>query len=250
MAGELEDGYARAAAATPTARGGGPDLHGRGVGQADLQPGPGEHLEQPGGLGVRTRTTEVRATRLASGACVTRRPRESTTTSSTVCATSLSRWLDRNTVRFCAASVRSRPRSQRMPSGQARVRLRRAAGRRQRLPAQGHPAHRLLAGIHSWRLATRSSRRASPGSSSASSYAARTPTARRRHARRAHRPRARGARAGGPGLVQRGDRRAALPQPATAKTHVGRLLMKLQARDRTQLVVIAYETGLVTPSGP
>ncbi|HLK76204.1 MAG TPA: response regulator transcription factor [Streptosporangiaceae bacterium] len=38
--------------------------------------------------------------------------------------------------------------------------------------------------------------------------------------------------------------------PATAKTHVGRLLMKLQARDRTQLVVIAYETGLVTPSGP
>jgi len=26
------------------------------------------------------------------------------------------------------------------------------------------------------------------------------------------------------------------------------LLMKLQARDRTQLVVIAYETGLVTPS--
>ena len=34
---------------------------------------------------------------------------------------------------------------------------------------------------------------------------------------------------------------------ATAKTHVGRLLMKLQARDRTQLVVIAYETGLITP---
>jgi DNA-binding NarL/FixJ family response regulator len=30
---------------------------------------------------------------------------------------------------------------------------------------------------------------------------------------------------------------------------VGRLLTKLQARDRTQLVVIAYETGLVTPSG-
>ena len=38
--------------------------------------------------------------------------------------------------------------------------------------------------------------------------------------------------------------------PATAKTHVGRLLTKLQARDRTQLVVIAYQTGLVTPSGP
>jgi DNA-binding NarL/FixJ family response regulator len=33
--------------------------------------------------------------------------------------------------------------------------------------------------------------------------------------------------------------------PATAKTHVSRLLAKLDARDRTQLVVIAYETGLV-----
>jgi DNA-binding NarL/FixJ family response regulator len=37
---------------------------------------------------------------------------------------------------------------------------------------------------------------------------------------------------------------------ATAKAHVGRLLMKLQARDRTPLVVIAYETGLVTPGTP
>ncbi len=34
--------------------------------------------------------------------------------------------------------------------------------------------------------------------------------------------------------------------PATAKTHVSRLLAKLSARDRAQLVVIAYETGLVT----
>jgi len=33
--------------------------------------------------------------------------------------------------------------------------------------------------------------------------------------------------------------------PATAKTHVSRLLMKLAARDRAQLIVIAYETGLV-----
>jgi DNA-binding NarL/FixJ family response regulator len=35
--------------------------------------------------------------------------------------------------------------------------------------------------------------------------------------------------------------------PATAKTHVSRVMMKLGARDRAQLVVIAYETGLVTP---
>ena len=33
--------------------------------------------------------------------------------------------------------------------------------------------------------------------------------------------------------------------PATAKTHVSRILMKLHARDRAQLVVIAYESGLV-----
>jgi DNA-binding NarL/FixJ family response regulator len=33
----------------------------------------------------------------------------------------------------------------------------------------------------------------------------------------------------------------------TAKTHVNRTMLKLNARDRAQLVVIAYETGLVTP---
>lgn len=37
--------------------------------------------------------------------------------------------------------------------------------------------------------------------------------------------------------------------PATAETHVSRLLMKLGARDRTQLVVLAYESGLVEPHG-
>ncbi|WP_306370958.1 response regulator transcription factor [Nocardiopsis sp. CC223A] len=35
--------------------------------------------------------------------------------------------------------------------------------------------------------------------------------------------------------------------PATAKTHVSRVLAKLGARDRAQLVVIAYETGVVRP---
>ena len=35
--------------------------------------------------------------------------------------------------------------------------------------------------------------------------------------------------------------------PATAKTHVSRLLTKLAARDRAQLIVAAYESGLVTP---
>ena len=35
--------------------------------------------------------------------------------------------------------------------------------------------------------------------------------------------------------------------PLTAKTHVSRIMAKLAARDRVQLVVIAYETGLVSP---
>ncbi|MEV8285903.1 response regulator transcription factor [Streptomyces niveus] len=34
---------------------------------------------------------------------------------------------------------------------------------------------------------------------------------------------------------------------ATAKAHVARLFSKLEARDRVQLVIIAYETGLVAP---
>ena len=34
---------------------------------------------------------------------------------------------------------------------------------------------------------------------------------------------------------------------ATAKTHVSRLLTKLHARDRAQLVMIAYEAGVVAP---
>jgi DNA-binding NarL/FixJ family response regulator len=36
--------------------------------------------------------------------------------------------------------------------------------------------------------------------------------------------------------------------PLTAKTHVNRAMMKLQVRDRAQLVVIAYQTGLVQAS--
>ncbi|VXC34027.1 response regulator transcription factor [Plantibacter sp. T3] len=35
--------------------------------------------------------------------------------------------------------------------------------------------------------------------------------------------------------------------PLTAKTHVSRIMSKLAARDRVRLVVIAYETGLVSP---
>ncbi|MCU1685587.1 MAG: two-component system response regulator [Amycolatopsis sp.] len=36
---------------------------------------------------------------------------------------------------------------------------------------------------------------------------------------------------------------------ATARTHVSRIMTKIGARDRAQLVVLAYESGLVTPKG-
>jgi DNA-binding NarL/FixJ family response regulator len=35
----------------------------------------------------------------------------------------------------------------------------------------------------------------------------------------------------------------------TVKTHVGNVLTKLRARDRTQAVIAAYESGFITPSG-
>jgi DNA-binding NarL/FixJ family response regulator len=35
--------------------------------------------------------------------------------------------------------------------------------------------------------------------------------------------------------------------PTTAKTHVNRAMVKLHARDRAQLVIAAYESGLVNP---
>jgi DNA-binding NarL/FixJ family response regulator len=38
--------------------------------------------------------------------------------------------------------------------------------------------------------------------------------------------------------------------PATVKTHISHLLGKLEAHDRAQLVIIAYETGLVSPRTP
>ena len=53
-------------------------------------------------------------------------------------------------------------------------------------------------------------------------------------------------------LVGRGLSNAELAEqlyvsPATAKTHVSHVMTKLYARDRAQLVVIAYESGLIRP---
>ena len=51
----------------------------------------------------------------------------------------------------------------------------------------------------------------------------------------------------GQGLSNREIAERLVLSPLTAKTHVARLFTKLDARDRAQLVVLAYETGLVVP---
>jgi DNA-binding NarL/FixJ family response regulator len=51
----------------------------------------------------------------------------------------------------------------------------------------------------------------------------------------------------GRGLSNAEIAEALVLSPLTAKTHVARLFSKLDARDRAQLVVIAYENGLVVP---
>jgi len=56
-------------------------------------------------------------------------------------------------------------------------------------------------------------------------------------------------------LIAKGSTNAEIAErlvisPLTVKSHVSRILTKMDARDRTQLVVMAYESGLVVPGHP
>ncbi|GAB2932781.1 response regulator [Streptomyces mayteni] len=52
------------------------------------------------------------------------------------------------------------------------------------------------------------------------------------------------------GLSNKEIARRMVISPLTAKTHINRAMSKLHARDRAQLVVLAYESGLVAPGNP
>ena len=133
-----------------------------------------------------------------------------------------------------------------------RVRLRRPARRRQRLPAQGHPARRLVAAIRTSPPATRSSgltstRRlihqfatAQPAGPSGGPHAAQIREALtvREHDVFTHIA----------ACVSNGEIAACLHlSEGTVKIHVGRILAKLGLRDRVQAVVLAYESRLIIP---
>ncbi|ONK13442.1 response regulator transcription factor [Streptomyces sp. MP131-18] len=51
----------------------------------------------------------------------------------------------------------------------------------------------------------------------------------------------------GAGLTNDEIARRLVLSPATAKTHVSRIMTKLDVRDRAQLVILAYESGMITP---
>jgi DNA-binding NarL/FixJ family response regulator len=54
----------------------------------------------------------------------------------------------------------------------------------------------------------------------------------------------------GTGLTNAEIAKELVVSPLTAKTHVSRVMIKLGARDRVQLAIEAYETGLVVPGNP
>jgi DNA-binding NarL/FixJ family response regulator len=117
----------------------------------------------------------------------------------------------------------------------------------QRLPAQGHPA-RPTARRHPDRRGGR--RPAGPQRHPQADPRVRPPgtCVSLSGPRRAHRPGTGRAGPGGTGLSNAEIATELFITLATVKSHVSRLLTRLAARDRTQLIVIAYESGFVTPA--
>ena len=66
-------------------------------------------------------------------------------------------------------------------------------------------------------------------------------------ARAAHRPRTRGPRSHGPRASNREIADTLAVEESTVRTHVKRILFKLDLRDRIQAVIYAYENGIIQP---